>query len=54
MRLAAPSLTATTGITLGGAAVEANGKWSGGKNEAIMGGRLELPSGSAALVRLTA
>ena len=53
MRLAAPSLTATTGITLGGAAVEANGAWSGGKSEAITGGRLELPSGSAALVRFT-
>jgi hypothetical protein len=58
MRLSAPSLTATTGITLGGASVEANGKWSGGKSEPVKlsGGKamLELPAGSAALVTLTA
>jgi len=58
MRLSAPSLTATMGITLGGASVEANGKWSGGKSEPVKlsGGKamLELPAGSAALVTLTA
>ena len=58
MRLTAPSLTAATGITLGGAAVEADGKWSGGKSEPVKlaGGKamLDLPAGSAALVTLTA
>ena len=58
MRLTAPSLTAATGITLGGAAVEANGKWSGGKSEPVKlaGGKamLDLPAGSAALVTLSA
>jgi hypothetical protein len=54
MRLTAPSLTATTGITLGGASVDSGGKWSGGKSETVKPGRLDLPSGSAALVTLTA
>lgn len=58
MRLSAPSLTATTGITLGGAAVEANGKWTGGKSDPVKfsGGRamLDVPSGSAALVTFSA
>ena len=55
MRLTAPSLTATTGITLGGAAVDTNGNWNG-KSEPVKlsGGKamLDLPSGSAALVTL--
>lgn len=56
LRLSAPSLTATTGITLGGAPVETSGKWTGGKGDPVKlsGGRavLEVPSGSAALVTL--
>jgi len=58
MRLTAPSLTATTGITLGGAAVEADGKWSGGKSEPVKlsGGKalVDVPAGSAALVTFSA
>ena len=54
MRLTAPSLTATTGIALGGASVDSGGKWSGGKSETVKLGKLNLPSGSAALVTLTA
>ncbi|MEO8300757.1 MAG: glycosyl hydrolase family 79 C-terminal domain-containing protein [Rhizomicrobium sp.] len=58
MRLAAPSLTATTGITLGGAFVDDGGKWNGGKSDPVKlaGGKalLEVPSGSAALVTFTA
>jgi hypothetical protein len=57
MRLRAPSLTATSGITLGGAPVDTSGKWSGGKSDPVKlsGGRavLEVPSGSAALITLT-
>src|SRR5258707_15515089 len=33
MRLTGPSLTATSGVTLGGAAVDSDGKWNGGKSE---------------------
>jgi hypothetical protein len=49
MRLTAPSLTAASGITLGGAAVDGSGKWSG-KSDRFSGGKLAVPSGSAALV----
>jgi len=35
MRLTAPSLTAATGVTLGGAPVDAGGKWTGGKSEPV-------------------
>jgi hypothetical protein len=55
MRLSAPSLTATAGITLGGAAVDAGGQWSGKSDPVkLSGGKavLEVPSGSAALVTL--
>jgi hypothetical protein len=56
LRLSAPSLTATSGITLGGAAVVGQGRWSGGKSDPVKlsGGRalLEVPSGSAALITL--
>src|SRR6185295_15581767 len=58
MRLSAPALAAATGISLGGAAVEGGGKWSGGKADPVKlaGGKamLDLPAGSAALVRLSA
>ncbi len=58
MRLAAPSLTATTGVTLGGAPVNGDGIWSGAKSDPvrIAGGkaRLAVPAASAALVTLSA
>jgi len=53
MRLTAPSLTATAGITLGGASVDSGGKWTGGKSDPVKLGKLDMPSGSAALVTLT-
>jgi hypothetical protein len=57
MRLAGPSPTATSGVTLGGAAVDNDGKWNGGKSEPvrITGGKayLDVPAGSAALITLT-
>ncbi len=55
-RLAAPSLAATSGATLGGASVAADGTWNGGRSEPvrIAGGKLLLnvPAGSAALIAL--
>ena len=54
MRLAAPSLTATTGITLGGASVDGGGKWTGGKSDPVKLATFEVPSGSAALVTFPA
>jgi Glycosyl hydrolase family 79 C-terminal beta domain len=57
MRLSAPSLTATSGVTLGGAAVDGDGKWSGGKRDPVVtaGGRarVDVPAGSAALITWT-
>ena len=57
MRLSAPSLTATSGVTLGGATVDGDGKWNGGKADPvrIASGRafLDVPAGSAALIRWT-
>jgi hypothetical protein len=57
MRLTAPALTATTGVTLGGAAVGADGSWNGGKSDPVKltNGKalLDIPAGSAALVTLT-
>jgi hypothetical protein len=57
LRLSAPSLTATTGISLGGASVDGSGQWSGGKSDPVKlpGGTatLEVPAGSAALVTLS-
>jgi len=52
MRLTAPSLTATTGITLGGASVDGSGKWSGGKSDPVKLASIDVPAGSAALVTL--
>jgi hypothetical protein len=58
VRLTGPSLTAKTGVTLAGAAVDAGGHWHGRAPEriAITGGKaaLEVPAGSAALVTLRA
>jgi hypothetical protein len=57
MRLAAPSVSSLSGVTLGGAGVSADGRW-GGVSEAvrIQGGRalLTVPAASAALVTFTA
>ena len=54
MRLTAPSLTATSGVTLGGAAVGGEGNWTG-KTESIRpASGLPVPAGSAALVWLEA
>jgi len=56
-RLTAPSLSAQDGIALGGASVDANGRWSGGRAEkvALLDGkaRLDIAAGSAALITLT-
>ncbi len=56
MRLTGPSLSATSGVTLGGAAVDGDGKWNGGKSEPvrIVGANayLDVPAGSAALITL--
>jgi len=58
MRLNAPSLTANTAITLGGASVGDGGKWRGGKSEPVKPARgkalLDVPAGSAALVTFSA
>jgi hypothetical protein len=57
MRLAAPSLNAMNGVTLGGAAVGGDGSWKDAKADAvkIAGGKavLDVPAGSAALVTFT-
>ena len=57
MRLTAPSLSAMGGVTLGGAAVDGEGQWDGGKAEPvrISGGKalVDVPAGSAALIKLT-
>jgi hypothetical protein len=54
MCLTAPSLTATTGITLGGAPVDGSGKWTGGKSDAVKLAAIEVPAGSAVLVTFSA
>jgi len=57
LRLAAPSLTATAGVTLGGAAVDPERVWKPGQSERlrIEGGSalLTVAAGSAALVQLS-
>ena len=50
MRLTAPSLTATNGITLGGASVDGAGIWSGKTESVRLANGLQVPAGSAALV----
>jgi hypothetical protein len=56
MRLTAPSLSAMSGASLGGAKVAGDGTWSGATSEPlrIAGGKaaLDVPAGSAALVTL--
>ncbi len=56
MRLAGPSLAATSGASLGGVAIAADGTWSSPKSDPvrITGGKvlLDVSAGSAALIRL--
>jgi hypothetical protein len=53
MRLTAPSLTAMSGITLGGASVDSQGNWNGKNENVRLAGGLSVPAGSAALVWLS-
>jgi hypothetical protein len=50
MRLTAPSLTAMSGITLGGASVDGEGNWRGKSESVRLAGGLQVPAASAALV----
>jgi len=50
MRLAAPSLSAMSGISLGGASVDGQGNWRGKSESVRLAGGLPVPAGSAALV----
>jgi hypothetical protein len=52
MRLTAPSLTAMSGITLGGASVDGEGNWRGKSEGVQLAGGLHIPAASAALVWL--
>jgi hypothetical protein len=56
MRLKAPGLGSSTGVTLGGASVTASGQWNPLQPERLQvsaaGARIEIPAGSAALVTL--
>jgi len=54
MRLTAPSLTAMSGMTLGGGGVDAQGNWKGKSESVRLAGGLPVPAGSAALVWLSA
>jgi hypothetical protein len=54
MRLAAPSLTAMSGITLGGASVDDQGNWNGKRESVRLADGLSVPAASAALVWLSA
>jgi hypothetical protein len=57
LRLTAPGLQATSGVTLGGNAVSAEGTWSPAAALPYVSGKpgalaLKMPAGSAALVTL--
>jgi len=58
MRLVAPSLTAMSGVHLGGATVAGDGSWTDGKADPVKvaNGKalLDVPAGSAALIALIA
>jgi hypothetical protein len=58
VRLSAPSLAAKSGVTLGGAAVAADGSFAGTVPEALGGGRgtftVQVAPASAAVVTLSA
>jgi len=57
MRLTAPSLESSTGVTLGGASVNSDGSWKAKQDEILRvvpaGVRVVVPPGSAAVVTLT-
>jgi hypothetical protein len=53
MRLTASSLTAMSGITLGGASVDGEGSWTGKRENVHLASGLKVPTGSAALVWLS-
>ena len=50
MRLAGPSLDSKTGVTFGGAAVDADGEWTEAKAEPVTG-NVPVPPGSAVVIR---
>ncbi len=55
LRLSAPSLDSKIGVTLGGAAVEQDGRWRGRyENARVIHGicRVHVPAASAAIVKL--
>jgi hypothetical protein len=58
MRLTAPSISAMSGVALGGAMIGADGSWKGGHADPvrIKDGKVQLdvPACSAALITLTA
>ena len=51
LRLSAPSAESTSGITFGGAAVDAEGHWKAARRETLRDGLLTVPRMSAAVVR---
>jgi hypothetical protein len=53
LRLTAPAVDSTDGVSLGGAAVASNGTWAATATESInVGSAIEIPPASAALVQL--
>jgi hypothetical protein len=58
MRLSAPSISAMSGVTLGGAAIGVDGIWKGGRADPVRikdgNALLDVPACSAALITLTA
>jgi hypothetical protein len=53
LRLVAPSPENTSDVTFGGAAVDAEGKWTVKSTELIQGGMVSVPPISAVVVRST-
>lgn len=51
LRLAGPSLDSTTGVTFGGAAVDALGHWTAAKPESVRTATVIVPPGSAVIIR---
>ncbi len=54
LRLLAPSPESKSGVTLGGSAVDASGKWKARHAERLHGATIEIPRVSAVLVRAAA
>ncbi|HET7084591.1 MAG TPA: glycosyl hydrolase family 79 C-terminal domain-containing protein [Rhizomicrobium sp.] len=52
MRLTAPSLTAMSGVALGGADIKSDGSWQGKSQSIRPAGGMQIPAASAALVWL--